>query len=63
MHALTPYIEFKHIKGKENVLADSLSRLRWLDLHDDNDPEEPGQECGKSIFDTDKNMTNSLDSD
>ena len=37
MHAIPPYIEFKHIEGKENVLADSLSRLRCLGLHDDND--------------------------
>ena len=63
MHAITAQIEFKHIKGKDNVLADSLSRLRCLDLHDDNEPEEPGQEYGKSIFDMDENMINSLDSD
>ena len=37
IHAITPHIEFKHIKGKENILADSLSRLRHLGLHDDND--------------------------
>ena len=28
MHAITPDIEFKHIKGKDNVLMDSLSRLK-----------------------------------
>ena len=53
----------KHIKGNENVSVDSLSRLRYLGLQDDNDPEEPGQEYGKSIFDTDENMIHSLDSD
>ena len=63
MHAITPHFEFKHIKGKENSLVDSLSRLRYLGLHDDNDPEGPGQEYGKSIFNTDENMINSLDSD
>ena len=53
MHAITPHIEFKHTKGKENVLVDSLSRLRYLGLHNDNYPEETGQEHGKSIFDID----------
>ena len=63
MHAIPPHIEFEHIKGKENVLADSLPRQRCLGLHDDNDPEHPGQEYSKSIFDTDKNIINSLDND
>ena len=57
MHAITPHIEFKHIKEKENI---------WLTcpgLHSDNDSEKPGQEYGKSIFGTDENMINSLDSD
>ena len=40
MHAITPHIKLKHIKGEDNVLADSLSRLRHLGLHDDNDPED-----------------------
>ena len=39
MHAITPHVEFEHIKGKNNVLVDSLSRLGCLGLHDDNDPE------------------------
>ena len=34
-----PHIEFQNIKGKENILVDSLSRLRHLGLHEDNDPE------------------------
>ena len=63
MHAITPHIEFKHIKGKENGLADSLSRLRCLGLHNDNDPKEPDQEYGKSIFVTDENTINSLEND
>ena len=61
IHAIIPHIESKHIKGKENILANSLSRLRWLGLHDDNDLEKPGQEYGKSIFDMDGNMVNSTD--
>ena len=63
MHAVTPHIEIEHMKGKDIVLADSLSRLRCLGLHDDNDPEEPGQECDKSIFETDVNIKLSLDND
>ena len=42
---------------------DSLSRLRCLGLHDDNDPDKCGQEYSKSIFDTDKNKINSLASE
>ena len=53
----------EHIKGKNNVLADSLSRLRHLGLHDDNNPEESGKEYGKSIFETDENIIHSLDND
>ena len=63
MHGITPHIGFQHIKGKDNVLTDSLPRLRHLGVHDDNDPEEPGQEYGKSIFDKDENTINSLDND
>ena len=63
IHSITPHIEFEHIKRKKNVLAESLSRLRCVGLHDDNDPEEPGQEHGKSIFDAHKNTVNSIKSD
>ena len=38
-HSITSHIDFKHIKGKENVIADSLLRLRCLGLDEDNDPE------------------------
>ena len=40
LHSITPYINFKHMKGKENVLADSLSRLKCLGLYKDNDCEK-----------------------
>ena len=63
IHAITPQIEFEYIKGKENILVDSLSRLRCLGLHAVNDPEDPGQQNGKSIFDTDENTVNSIDSE
>ena len=45
------------------MLVDSLSRLRYLGLHQDNDPEESGYEYRKSIFDTDENTVCSIDSD
>ena len=65
IYSITPHIDFEHIKGKgkENVLADNLSRLRCLGLHEDNDPEESGYEYGKSIFNTDKNAVCNIDSD
>ena len=37
--------------------------MKCLGLHDDNDPEKPGEEYGKSIFDTDENTIISFDSD
>ena len=63
MHVITPHIELEHIKRKNNVLEDSLSRLKHLGLHDGNDPEQPGQEYGKSIFEKDENIIHSLDDD
>ena len=61
--AITPLIEVEHIKGKDYVLGDLLSWLTCLDSHDEIDPEESGQEYGKSVFGTDENTINSLDSD
>ena len=51
-HAITLYIDFKHIKRRDNILADSLSRLKTLGLYEASDPEEPSSKYGKSIFDT-----------
>ena len=31
--SITPYITFKHIKGKDNILADSLTQLQRLGLY------------------------------
>ena len=42
IHVITSYIDFKHTKEKENVLEDSLWRLRHLGLYEDNDPEKTG---------------------
>ena len=44
------------------MIVDSLSGLRHLGLHEDNDPEVPGYQYGKSIFYTDKTVY-SIDSD
>ena len=63
IHAITPHVEFEQFKGKASVLVDRLSRLWCLGLHVDNDPEEPGKEYGKSIYDTDENVVNSIYSD
>ena len=33
-------IKFQHIQGKQNVVADAISRLRTLGLYRDNDNED-----------------------
>ena len=43
-------IKFQHIKGKKNIMADALSRLKHLDLYDSQDPEPVGQEFGHTIL-------------
>ena len=50
IHVITPYLDFEHIKGKDNVLEDSLLRLKTLGSHKAYDPTELGNEYGKSIF-------------
>ena len=50
IHSIIPHNEFEHIKGKEDILADSLSRLKTLGLYENNGPEKPGHEYGESIF-------------
>ena len=32
IHAITPYIYFEHIKGRDNILEESLSRLKTLGI-------------------------------
>ena len=43
-------------KSRVDILADSLSRLKTSDLNAANDPEEPGSEYGKSIFETESEI-------
>ena len=43
-------IEFQHIKGKRNILADALSRLKRLGLYTAQDPEPYGREFGHTIL-------------
>ena len=60
---LHPILNVNTLMGKETILVDSFSRLRHLGLQDDNDPEEPGQEYGKSIFDMDEMKNSKLTED
>ena len=55
------YIAFKHIKGRDNILANSLSRLKTLGIYEANGCEEPGGDYGKSIFDTDSDVIFAVD--
>ena len=55
--AIALHTDFKYMKGKENVLVDSWSRLRCLGIYEDNDPEKSWYEC-----DIDKNTVCSVDS-
>ena len=43
-------INFQHIKGKRNIMADALSRVKRLGLYDNQDPEPNGQEFGHTIL-------------
>ena len=43
-------IQFDYIKGSNNILADTLSRLISIDLDTPTTPEEPGYEFGYVIF-------------
>ena len=43
-------IQFDYIKGSNNVLADTLSRLIAIDPDPLTTPEEPGYEFGYAIF-------------
>ena len=61
IHTITPYIEFKHIEGKENILADSLPRLKTLGLYETNTPEKEGHENSKSVFNLETQMVCSVD--
>ena len=49
--SISCYITFKHIKGKDNILEDSLSHLQCLGLYERSPPEKPGEEYNIMIFD------------
>ena len=50
--SMSPHITFQHIKGKDNILADSLSHLQCLGLYEKSSPQKKiGEEYGISIFD------------
>ena len=52
IHAIISYIDFEHNKGKDNVLTDRPPRLKTLGLYEANDCDEPWNEYGKCIFDS-----------
>ena len=61
IHTITPHIEFKHIKGKNNILADSLSRLNTLGLCERNTPEKEWYQYSKSVFNSEPDTICSVD--
>ena len=44
------YVIFKHIKGTNCILADSISSPRFIHLYDFLDPEEEGKEFEQDIY-------------
>ena len=40
IHVITPCIDFEHIKGRDNIFADILSRLKTFGLYEANDPKD-----------------------
>ena len=48
--SISPHIIFQHIKGKDNILADSLSQLQCLGLYENSPPEKLGEEYSVVIF-------------
>ena len=46
-HAICKTIEFQYIKGKKNILCDSLTRIQYFDLYKDKEPEKLGYLFGK----------------
>ena len=49
--SISPHVTFQHIKGKDNILTDSLSYLQCLGLYEKSHPEKPGEEYSVTIFD------------
>ena len=48
---ISPHITSQHIKGKDNILADSISHLQCPGLYERSPPGKPGEEFGIMIFD------------
>ena len=40
IHVITSYVDFENIKGRDSILADSLSRLKAFGFLEANDPKE-----------------------
>ena len=59
--SITPYITFKHIKGKDNILADSLTQLQRLGLHEKCPHMEDDQDQLITILDKGESIKNTPD--
>ena len=60
---ITPYITFKHIKGKDNILTNSLAQLQVLGLYEKYPWEEDDQNQEITIFDEGESVKVTADPD
>ena len=62
IHAICKSITFQYIKECDNVLVNSLSRLRYHELYEPPKPEKPGHEFNKPIADCEEVVPRQLPS-
>ena len=60
---ITSYITFKHIKGKDNILADSVIQLQRLGLYEKCPHKEDDQDQEITIFDKGESIKVAVDPD
>ena len=60
---ITLYITFKHVKGKGNILTDSLTQLQRLGLYEKYPCEEDEQNQKVTIFDEGQSVKITVDPD
>ena len=63
MFLFTPYIIFKHINSKDNILTNSLTQLQRLDLYEKCPHEEDEQNQEVTIFDEGESVKVTADPD
>ena len=56
MFLISLHITCQYIKGKDNILTDSLSHLQHLQLYEKSPQEKPGEEYRIKIFDEDETI-------